>query len=109
MNGRLNRRTFVKLGGASLAWLGLGAWSTKAAAQEKVSISDPTAQALKYTLDASTVDPAQAPTYKEGQHCGSCMLYQTAAEQDGFAPCSAFGGRLVARAGWCSAWVAKAQ
>lgn len=109
MDERLKRRTVVKLGIASLVSLGLGAWITKAVAQEKVSTSDPTAQALKYTLDASTVDPAQAPTYQEGRHCGNCMLYQASAEQDGFAPCSAFGGRLVARAGWCSAWTAMAQ
>lgn len=108
MHKQFDRRHFIKTAGTSMAAIAVGgAWTTRALAREKLALSDPTAQALHYTEDASTLDKAAAPTYQEGSHCGNCMLYQTDAEADGFAPCGAFGGKLVAKAGWCAAWVAK--
>jgi hypothetical protein len=82
----------------------------------------PDAQALSYTHDASTVDPAAHPRYEQGQVCSNCALYQVRVEgevqtgtgQDpvedvpGWGGCTLFPGRLVNAAGWCSAWVPRA-
>lgn len=108
MQKQYDRRHFIKVAGASLATVTVGGlWAAPVLAQEKLSTSDPTAQALHFVEDVSALDKSQAPTYKEGSHCGDCVLYQTASEKDGYAPCGAFGGKLVPRSGWCAAWAAQ--
>jgi hypothetical protein len=60
------------------------------------------AKAVAYQRDARKVDPGRSPTYRRGQSCTTCALIEF-----GTAPlrgCSLFPGRLVAAAGWCSAW-----
>ncbi|WP_020649202.1 high-potential iron-sulfur protein [Solimonas variicoloris] len=109
MKHNLDRRHFLKTAATSAAAVAAcGLFTLPAAAQEKLSPSDPTAKALNYTEDAAKVDPAKAPTFKKGSHCANCALYQTAAAKGDYAPCGAFGGRLVAGKGWCAAWAAKA-
>ncbi|HEY9546831.1 MAG TPA: high-potential iron-sulfur protein [Solimonas sp.] len=109
MKSDLNRRQFLGTAAKSLALVaGGGLITMPALAAEKLSPSDPTAKALHYTEDASKIDAAKTPTFKAGSHCANCMLYQAAAAKDGFAPCGAFGGKLVAHGGWCAAWNAKA-
>lgn len=109
MVGKMNRRSFIRTAGASIAAVTVGAaWAGRAAAEEKLTPDDPTAQALQYVEDASTVDAAEVPSYQAGRICGNCQLYQMASEVEGFAPCGAFGNKLVAHGGWCAAWTAKA-
>lgn len=106
MKPMYDRRHFLKTAAGSVAAVAAcGLLAAPASAQEKLSTSDPTAKALSYTEDASTV---KAPTFKKGSHCANCALYQSAAEKGGYAPCGAFGGKLVNAKGWCAAWAAKA-
>ncbi|MDR2215306.1 MAG: high-potential iron-sulfur protein [Nevskiaceae bacterium] len=74
-------------------------------AAEALSTDDPTAKALQYTEDASKVDKAKAPTFKDGSNCGNCALYMKAQAANKHAPCGAFGNKMVAEQGWCLAWV----
>jgi hypothetical protein len=71
----------------------------------KLDVNDPVAKALMYTLDASKVDPAKAPTFKPGSDCANCVQLQ--AGTGDWRGCNAFPGKLVALKGWCSAWAAK--
>ena len=68
---------------------------------------NPQAKALAYTHDATTVDGDSQPRYKPGQTCANCALYQ-GGEDDAWAGCSIFPGRLVNGAGWCSVYAPKA-
>ncbi|WP_028079932.1 high-potential iron-sulfur protein [Solimonas soli] len=105
----IDRRDFLKTAATSLAAVAAcGFIAAPANAQEKLSVNDPTAKALNYTEDASKVDAAKAPTYKKGSHCATCALYQAAAAKGDYAPCGAFGGKLVAAKGWCAAYAPKA-
>jgi hypothetical protein len=80
-----------------------------ASAADKVTEDDPTAVALGYKHDASTVDTAtwskRAGPEGAKQFCNNCALYQDGG--DGWGACSIFQGRLVSGEGWCNAWVAK--
>lgn len=66
----------------------------------QVSESEPTAVALQYKHDAAET---AAP---EGRHCANCLLYQGEAEAE-WGPCQLFPGKVVAAAGWCTAWAAQ--
>ena len=72
-----------------------------------LSPSDPTAVALGYTNDASTVDPKVATTYQPGQACANCVQYQGAAGNPQ-GPCAIFAGKSVAATGWCKVYAKKA-
>ena len=73
-------------------------------AQEKVDENDPAATSLNYKHDASNVtNPKRTPD----QFCSNCQLFQAKGEED-WAPCAIFQNKLVARNGWCNAWVKKA-
>lgn len=99
------RRTFLLT--VVSAATALGAMSSAhGAASEKVSETDPQAQALGYKTDSTKVDKSKYPKFAAGQNCGSCQLYQgKAGEATG--PCPLFPNKLVAAAGWCSAWAKK--
>jgi hypothetical protein len=72
----------------------------------QVSEDDPTAKAMKYTHDASTVDAASRTNPAEVQHCSNCALIQG---EDGaeWRPCAIFPGKSVNANGWCSVWAPK--
>ena len=72
-----------------------------------VSEDDPLAAGLKYTHDASTVDPATRTQPAAEQNCANCQLVQ-GNDGDAWRPCQLFPGKAVAAKGWCSAWVPKA-
>ncbi len=72
----------------------------------KLEESDPVAQALGYKHDTTKVDKAKYPNHKDEQICLDCALFTEKKGED-FAPCSAFGGKLVANKGWCAAYVKK--
>lgn len=68
---------------------------------------DPMAQAMKYTHDASTVDPASRNNPAADQNCANCALVQ-GADGDAWRPCQIFPGKAVNANGWCSVWAPKA-
>ena len=68
----------------------------------KLSLDDPLAVGLQYVEDATT---STSPAYKAGSTCDNCLQIQGPAG-DAFRPCAIVPGKLVAGAGWCSAWVA---
>ncbi len=76
------------------------------AAAEAVLETDANAIQLGYVADAAKADKAKFPQYAEGHKCGNCALYAGAADTVS-APCGLFGGKLVANAGWCSAYAPK--
>lgn len=81
---------------------------TQAAASDLPVLAndDPTAKALGYVQDASTVDPAKYPRYADGQACSNCALYMGGDAPQG--ACSIFPGKAVMAGGWCSVYAPKA-
>lgn len=81
---------------------------TEAQAQDlpKITEDDPVAAALKYTHDASTVDPALRTQAAPDQTCINCAQLQ-GEEGNDWRPCAIFIGKLVNTKGWCSVWVPK--
>ncbi len=110
---RATRRDFLIKGLKSLSLIPLVQIPTSLVrAQDnlvRIEESDPVAQALGYKHSAADVDasrfPAHATPEGQQQFCHNCMLYLAAADQE-WGPCQIFPGKLVAGAGWCSAWVA---
>jgi len=74
-----------------------------APAPAKLAETDPTAAALGYKEDTTQVDAAKFPMHKPEQKCASCALL-VPKEGAAYAPCNAFGGKLVAVGGWCAAY-----
>jgi hypothetical protein len=103
---KIARRQFIQLSAVAAAgcFVRPGA---PASAQEmpRLSPDDPQAQALKYTHDASTVDPASRPQPAEDQRCANCALIQ--GEEGEWRGCQIFPGKLVNENGWCSVWAPK--
>ena len=71
----------------------------------QLSLDDPMATAMKYTHDASTVDPATRNNPAPDQTCANCALVQ--GEGD-WRPCQIFPAKSVSAKGWCSVWAPKA-
>jgi len=65
------------------------------------------ANAMKYTHDASTVDPASRANPAADQDCANCALIQ-GNDGDEWRPCQIFPGKAVNADGWCSVWAPKA-
>jgi hypothetical protein len=76
------------------------------AAAPHLDVKDPAAVAVGYVESAAQVDPKKYPTYSQGSDCENCLQLQGAAGL-GYRPCGLFPGKLVAAAGWCSAWEAE--
>lgn len=104
---KIARRKFIQLSAVAAAGV-IASPSRQAVAQDapKVSEDDPMAKGLKYTHDASTVDPSTRPNPAADQSCANCMLVQ-GNDGDEWRPCQLFPGKAVAAAGWCSAWAPK--
>jgi len=102
-----NRRRFLKSVMAAAAVALLPAPPALAADAVKLAEDDPTAKALGYVASAAKLDASKEAAFKKGSTCANCMLYQVAQEKAGFAPCAAFPGKTVSKAGWCRAWAAK--
>ena len=106
---RFSRRTVIKGALAGLAALPAAALVREAAAQAemvKLEESDPQAKALGYVHDASKVDAAKNPMFKEGSDCANCLQIQ-GKDGEEWRPCNIFPGKLVNAKGWCKVWVAK--
>lgn len=74
---------------------------------KKLDPKDPQAVSLGYTEDTKKVDKQKFPKHDLSQRCDNCQFYATAQQAGAMAPCTIFGGKAVAAAGWCSAWVKK--
>jgi hypothetical protein len=106
---RYDRRKVIKGALAGLAALPAAGLVRDAFAQGelvKIEESDPQAKALGYVDDASKVDPAKNPMFKEGAHCANCLQI-AGKEGEEWRPCNIFPGKLVHQSGWCKVWVAK--
>ncbi|HET6632347.1 MAG TPA: high-potential iron-sulfur protein [Rhodanobacteraceae bacterium] len=95
------RRHFLKLAAGSAAAVALVGTLPRLARGDTslphLKTTDPTAQALKYTEDASTVtDPKRKP----GDICANCQFYQ-GKKGDAYGPCQLFPGKAVNAKGWC--------
>jgi hypothetical protein len=102
----LSRRAFIENGAILIAAVGVAAPVAWSAPAPMVSESDPTAVALGYKANASTVDKAKFPQYAAGQSCSNCALYQGAAGSSS-GPCPIFAGKAVSSTGWCSSYAKK--
>lgn len=101
------RRQFIKFSAAAAA--GYAVRPGRADAQDEmphVAEDDPVAASMRYTHDASTVDPATRANPAADQTCANCALVQG---EDGAAwrPCQIFPGKLVSANGWCAVWAPK--
>ncbi|MEL7186604.1 MAG: high-potential iron-sulfur protein [Pseudomonadota bacterium] len=99
------RRRFVKSAGAATVAIGFGPSALADEELPRVNEDGPIAKALNYVHDARTVDAAKRFS---DRYCNNCALYEGGTD-DEWAKCSIFPGKVVAGAGWCSAWVAKAD
>lgn len=75
-------------------------------AQTMVAETDPQAAALGYKANTAQVDQKKFPKHTAEQKCSNCQLYQSKAADNG--ACTIFPGKMVAAAGWCSAYQKKA-
>jgi hypothetical protein len=97
----ISRRKFRVLSVCSASSLAL---AREAFADEPIlAESDEQARRLGYKAVATTVDAKEFPSYKPGQDCSSCSLYQ-AGSDDKWGDCLLFSGKRVAAAGWCTSF-----
>lgn len=111
-HSRINvqRRGFLKAGSFAVAAFAIGSRAGISIAQEKkphLNENDPEAEKLGYKHDASQVDKKKSPTYKPGEMCGNCQLFQGKPGKDEWAPCPIFPGKQVNAKGWCSSYTKK--
>ncbi|MBT8083728.1 MAG: high-potential iron sulfur protein 2 [Woeseia sp.] len=105
---KIARRKFIQLSAvATAACFVRPGKEVQAEDLPKLSEDDPTAQAMKYVHDASTVDAAARANPAAEQNCANCALIQG---EDGaeWRPCQIFPGKVVNANGWCSVWAPKA-
>lgn len=105
---KIERRKFIQLSAVAAAGA-LTFPGREARAQDlpQLAETDPMAQAMKYTHDASTVDPATRANSAADQHCANCALVQ-GNDGDAWRPCQIFPGKVVNANGWCTVWAPKA-
>ena len=104
---KIARRKFIQL--SAVAAAGVLVQPGRAARAEdmpQLSEDDPMAQGMKYTHDASSVDPASRPNSAADQTCANCALVQ-GNDGDAWRPCQIFPGKLVNANGWCTVWAPK--
>lgn len=102
------RRGFLKTGALGAFALAFGVAGRTARAQEnkpRLDENDAQAQQLGYKHDATQVDKKKFPTYKPGETCGNCQLFQGKSDKDEWAPCPIFPGKQVNVNGWCSSYM----
>ncbi len=62
--------------------------------------AEPDAVALEFVPDATHIDPAAQPRFKQGSRCSRCYFFQGRKSSDD-APCTVFAGYRVPASGWC--------
>lgn len=105
---KIARRKFIQLSAVAVAGC-LAHPGRKVFAQDlpHLAVDDAMAGAMKYTHDASTVEPATRANPAADQTCANCALIQ-GNDGDEWRPCQIFPGKAVNAAGWCSVWAPKA-
>lgn len=105
---KIARRKFIQLSAVAAAGYLVNP-GREAVAQDlpHLPTDDPMAGAMKYTHDASTVDPATRNNPAADQNCANCALVQ-GNDGDEWRPCQIFPGKAVNANGWCSVWAPKA-
>jgi hypothetical protein len=101
----LSRRAFIENSVIVIAAIGVSSVEPADSAP-MLSESDPTAAALGYKTNASTVNKAKFPQYAAGQSCSTCALYQGAAGAPS-GPCTIYAGKSVSSSGWCASYTKK--
>ncbi len=105
---KIAMRRFMQLtAGSAAGCLVYPASEEQAEDLQQLTEDDPVGMALKYTHDASSVDPALRTQPAADQSCANCAQLQ-GNEGDEWRPCAIFAGKLVNANGWCSVWVPKA-
>ena len=105
---KIARRKFIQLSAVAAAGCFIRPGQEAVAGDlPRLTIDDPMAAAMKYTEDASTVDPKTRNNPAAEQTCANCALVQ-GNDGDEWRPCQIFPGKSVAAAGWCSVWAPKA-
>jgi len=105
---KIARRRFIQLSAAAAAGcLVQPGREAQAGDLPHLTTDDPMAGAMKYTDDASTVDPKTRNNPAAEQTCANCALVQ-GNDGDEWRPCQIFPGKAVAANGWCSVWAPKA-
>ncbi len=104
---KIARRKFIQLSAIAVAGT-LANPGRRVFAQDlpQLAEDDAMAGAMKYTHDASTVDPATRANPAADQTCDNCALIQ-GNDGDEWRPCQIFPGKAVAAKGWCSVWAPK--
>jgi len=104
---KIARRKFIQLSAIAAAGC-LVQPGREAQAQDlpKLSEDDPMGKAMKYTHDASTVEPSSRANPAADQNCANCALIQ-GADGDTWRPCQIFPGKVVNANGWCTVWAPK--
>ena len=102
----VSRRRFIKVSVVGVAATQFGVFVQGASAAElpHLDLADPTAKALGYVHDASTVSNELRGV--TSRVCSNCRFFTEDAKEWG--PCSLFPGKSVAAQGWCKSWIAKA-
>ncbi len=99
-----SRRRFFGVAGGAIGAVVLAAPLARVARADDLphlATSDPTAQALKYTEDATKAGPPRA----DGQMCSTCNFFGGGTA---YGPCQLFPGKAVNAKGWCSGYAKKA-
>ena len=105
---KIARRQFMQMSAIATAGLVVApSREAKTQGMPKIEESDPVAQSLRYTHDASAVDPASRASPASEQTCANCVLIQ-GDEGAAWRPCQIFPGKLVNNDGWCAVWAPKA-
>lgn len=94
-----SRRTFV-IGCLAAPSLLVAGRASAAAPLQKLDESDQAARQYSYRHDATKVEANRYPTYKIGQTCANCSLFEGQAK-DAWGGCLIFGTKQVAATGWC--------
>ncbi len=104
---KIARRKFIQLSAiAAAGCLILPGREAQAQDLPKLSEDDPMGKAMKYTHDASTVEPSSRANPAADQNCANCALIQ-GADGDTWRPCQIFPGKVVNANGWCMVWAPK--
>ncbi len=107
----LTRRKLLQLGTATAAALPIAHILITNPAQADdlphLGSDNPTAVALGYVEDTTTVDKAANPRHEDTQMCSNCTLIQ-GNDGDEWRPCAIFPGTVVSANGWCKSWAPKA-
>jgi len=101
-----DRRRFLNLCVGAIA-VTFATPESRAADLPHVAPADPTAQALGYVEDATTVDAKKFPQHQPSQACANCKQF-TKQPDSAYGACSIFAGKSVSERGWCAAYVPKA-